>query len=64
MKARYSKHYSITGEQLHWLGDLAQELARLVETVCKERIGELEQIASGGMQEDRGDEGGGLVARG
>lgn len=43
VKARYSKHYRISVEELGWLGEQAQELARVVRIVCEERIAELVQ---------------------
>jgi predicted nucleotidyltransferase/HEPN domain-containing protein len=41
-KARYSKHYKITEEELAWLGARVEELGRVVHQVCSERIAELE----------------------
>jgi predicted transcriptional regulator len=38
VEARYSEHYSITKEELVWLGDQVADLQRLTETVCRERI--------------------------
>jgi predicted nucleotidyltransferase/HEPN domain-containing protein len=38
VKARYSKHYRITAEELTWLGDRIEELGRVVQEVCLERI--------------------------
>ena len=46
VKARYSKHYRITGEELSWLGEQVEELGRVVHAVCSERIGALEQSAA------------------
>ncbi len=45
VKARYSSHYRISAEELDWLGEQAQELARVVRIVCEERILLLEQKA-------------------
>lgn len=42
VKARYSKHYRVTGEELAWLGEQIEELGRAVHAVCLERISELE----------------------
>ncbi len=42
VKARYSKHYRITEEELTWLGGCVEELGRAVHAVCSERIAELE----------------------
>lgn len=44
-KARYSKHYKITEEELAWLGERVEELGRVVHQVCSERIAELEAAA-------------------
>jgi predicted nucleotidyltransferase/HEPN domain-containing protein len=43
VKARYSKHYWITEEELGWLGERVEELGRVVEVVCSERIEALER---------------------
>lgn len=45
IKARYSKHYRITEEELSWLGERVSALAAIVETVCRERIAHLEATA-------------------
>jgi uncharacterized protein len=45
VKARYSKHYRISGEELEWLGVQVEELGRVVHAVCTERIAELEATA-------------------
>lgn len=37
-KARYSKHYKISEEELTWLGERVEELGRVVHQVCSERI--------------------------
>lgn len=42
VKARYSKHYKITEEELRWLGERVEELGRAVHVVCLERIALLE----------------------
>ena len=42
VKARYSKHYRISEEELMWLGDQIEELGRVVYTICLERITALE----------------------
>lgn len=44
-KARYSKHYKITEEELTWLGERVEELGRVVYEVCSERIAALEAAA-------------------
>ena len=45
VKARYSKHYKISGEELMWLGAQVEELGRVVQEVCSERIAALETVA-------------------
>ena len=45
VKARYSKHYRISAEELAWLGERVEELGRVVHEVCAERIAELEKAA-------------------
>lgn len=49
VKARYSKHYRITEEELLWLGGCVEELGRAVHAICSERIADLEAkaLASG-----------------
>lgn len=42
VKARYSKHYRISGEELAWLAVQVEELGRVVHAICSERIAELE----------------------
>ena len=42
VKARYSKHYRITEEEMRWLGERVEELGRAVHAVCSERIAALE----------------------
>jgi predicted nucleotidyltransferase/HEPN domain-containing protein len=46
VKARYSKHYRITEEELTWLGTQVEELGRVVHVICAERIAELENKAA------------------
>lgn len=41
-KARYSKHYRISEEELAWLGERVEELGRIVHQVCTDKIAELE----------------------
>jgi len=41
VKARYSKHYRISNEELTWLGACVEELGRVVHAVCSERIAAL-----------------------
>ncbi len=45
IKARYSKHYRITEDELSWLGERVTVLAKVVESVCAERIALLESTA-------------------
>ena len=45
VKARYSKHYRITEEELVWLADRVEELGRAVHAICSERIAKLEHAA-------------------
>ena len=42
VKARYSKHYRISDEELAWLSECVEELGRVVHTICSERIAKLE----------------------
>ena len=46
VKARYSKHYRITEDELQWLGGCVEELGRAVHAICSDRIAELENKAS------------------
>ena len=43
VKARYSKHYRISKDELAWLGERVEELGRVVEVICSERIEALER---------------------
>jgi predicted nucleotidyltransferase/HEPN domain-containing protein len=45
VKARYSKHYRISAEELAWLGEHVEELGRVVHAICSERIAQLEATA-------------------
>ncbi|MBL9071843.1 MAG: nucleotidyltransferase and HEPN domain-containing protein [Sphingopyxis sp.] len=45
VKARYSKHYRISAEELRWLGARVENLGRAVHVICSERIAELEALA-------------------
>jgi predicted nucleotidyltransferase/HEPN domain-containing protein len=42
VKARYSKHYRISEEDLLWLAGRVEELGRAVHAICSERIAALE----------------------
>lgn len=46
VKARYSKHYRISGEDLAWLGERVQELSTIVREVCTDKLAELERAAT------------------
>lgn len=46
VKARYSKHYRITPEELNWLVDRVATLRARVEVVCIERLDALRKVAS------------------
>ncbi|MBL9071678.1 MAG: HEPN domain-containing protein [Sphingopyxis sp.] len=45
VKARYSKHYRITEEELRWLGARVEELGRVVHAICSERLEQLRRTA-------------------
>jgi predicted nucleotidyltransferase/HEPN domain-containing protein len=45
VKARYSKHYRITEEELRWLGARVEELGRAVHAICSERLDALRRTA-------------------
>ena len=45
VKARYSRHYRISEEELTWLGERVEELGQVVHAVCAERIATLEAKA-------------------
>lgn len=45
-KARYSRHYRISEEELNWLGARVEELGQGVHQVCSERIAELENAVA------------------
>jgi uncharacterized protein len=46
VKARYSKHYRISDDELAWLSACVEELGRVVQAVCQERIAMLERNAA------------------
>ena len=46
VKARYSKHYRISEEELTWLFGCVEELGRAVHAICSEGIGELQANTS------------------
>ena len=41
VKARYSKHFTISEEALIWLGERTGELQQLVKTICEEHLDNL-----------------------
>jgi len=45
VKARYSKHYRISGEDLLWLAERVEQLGRAVHAICSERIAKLEKAS-------------------
>jgi hypothetical protein len=45
VKARYSRHYRISMEELEWLGSRVELLQGLVRAACEERIGALTAAA-------------------
>jgi predicted nucleotidyltransferase/HEPN domain-containing protein len=45
VKARYSKHYRISGDEMTWLGARVEELGQVVHAVCSDRIAMLEAQA-------------------
>ena len=45
IKARYSREYRITSEQLEWLGSRIELLKTLVERACRARLEVLERAA-------------------
>lgn len=42
VKARYSKHYRISEEELAWLGERVEMLGQIVHAICTERLAALE----------------------
>ncbi len=46
VEARYSEHYKITEQELAWLGDRAAALQVCVETICTERLADLDAQVS------------------
>ena len=46
VKARYSRQWRISDEELTWLGKRVEDLANLVQTICLERIESLERSAA------------------
>ena len=46
VKARYSKHYRISEEELAWLSERVEVLGQAVQVICEERIAALERSAA------------------
>ena len=46
VKARYSEYYEISEEALLWLGERTANLHALVETICKEHLEQLQNVAT------------------
>ena len=46
VKARYSKHYRISAEELAWLRERVEVLGRAVQVICEEQIAALERSAA------------------
>lgn len=46
VKARYSKHYRITADELAWLFAQVEELGRAVHAVCSDRLATLRSAAT------------------
>lgn len=46
VKARYSKHYKITAEELTWLGERVEALGQVVHAICTEKLAELKAQAA------------------
>tara|TARA_R110002073_G_scaffold13035_1_gene56057 strand:- start:1218 stop:2129 length:912 start_codon:yes stop_codon:yes gene_type:complete len=47
VKARYSKHYTITEDELHWLESRIAPLQATVEEICRHHLTELATAATG-----------------
>ena len=48
VKARYSRHYQITPEELDWIMGRVEVLRDLVQEICEARIAALRDAAGGG----------------
>ena len=46
VKARYSKHFRISEEELDWLSERVEVLRQAVQVICEERIAALELSAA------------------
>ncbi|GMN04216.1 HEPN domain-containing protein [Erythrobacter sp. MTPC3] len=47
VKARYSKHYRVSQDEIEWLVEQVEELGRVVHKICSERLEKLKSDASG-----------------
>ena len=47
VKARYSRHYKISADELAWLSARVEELGQAVHAVCTDRIAQLKAQVSG-----------------
>jgi len=47
VKARYSKHYKISDDELAWLAERVEVLRALATTVCRERLAQMREEAEG-----------------
>ena len=45
VKARYSRHYRISAEELAWLSERVEALGQAVQVICEERLEQLERSA-------------------
>jgi predicted nucleotidyltransferase/HEPN domain-containing protein len=45
VKARYSRHYRISAEQLEWLSERVELLQSIVRNICEQRIADLAEAA-------------------
>jgi hypothetical protein len=45
VKARYSRHYRISAEQLEWLSGRVKLLQSIVRSICEQRIADLAEAA-------------------
>ncbi|WP_404478361.1 nucleotidyltransferase and HEPN domain-containing protein [Novosphingobium sp. BL-52-GroH] len=55
VKARYSKHYQISTEELDWLAGQVAELGRVVQEVCQDRLNQLKLKVDQSAEHRSGD---------
>ncbi|WP_454885448.1 nucleotidyltransferase and HEPN domain-containing protein [Sphingomonas oryzagri] len=55
VKARYSKHYKISIEQLEWIATRVEQLGQIVHAICVERLADLDAKAGAGTPAARND---------